>query len=94
MKLTKERLEAIRQRAEKATPGPWVTTALLDHIAELEAELARLKQTDKVRELYEWARTAQKKFAKEGEYTKADARMDGILLTLDALGITIEGVND
>jgi hypothetical protein len=80
MKLTQEQLEAIRQRAENATPGPWeiaTTTdgayvldtddmiiaatiertedatfiahartdipALLDHIAELEAELARLK---------------------------------------------------
>jgi hypothetical protein len=49
---------------------------------------------DKVRELHEWARTTQKKFAKVGKYTKADARMDGILLTLDALGIKIEGVND
>jgi hypothetical protein len=81
MKLTQEQLEAIRQRAENATPGPWqiaTTTdgayvldtddmiiaatiertedasfiahartdipALLDHIAELEAELAILKQ--------------------------------------------------
>jgi hypothetical protein len=79
MKLTQKQLEAIRQRAENATPGPWYlddsnrelwnndgknfigsirlekddTTfiahartdipALLDHIAELEAELARLK---------------------------------------------------
>jgi hypothetical protein len=84
MKLTQEQLEAIRQRAEKATPGPWefdgvfycgefpyyidlITgagdigvrhnkddatfiahartdiPALLDHIAELEAELACLK---------------------------------------------------
>jgi Ead/Ea22-like protein len=89
MKLTQEQLEAIRQRAENATPGPWETCeisklshakwfgvlggesddslidigvdtlneadatfiahartdipALLDYIAELEAELARLK---------------------------------------------------
>lgn len=110
MKLTQVQLEAIHQRAENATPGPWqiATTTdgayvldtddmiiaatiertedatfianartdipvLLDHIAELEAELASIKQTDKVRELYEWAKTAQKKFAKEGEYTKAEA---------------------
>jgi hypothetical protein len=80
MKLTKEQLEAIRQRAENAAAGPWDIfeggyvvqgdgmilgnpvakckndedatfiahartdiPALLDHIAELEAELARLK---------------------------------------------------
>jgi hypothetical protein len=133
-KLTQEQLEAIRQRAENATAGPWfedngdVKTiaitdrkytepemiaeawftndatfiahartdipALLDHIAELEAELTRLKQLDKVRELYAWAKSSRDKFAKDDDYTKADARVDGILLTLEALGIKIEGVND
>jgi hypothetical protein len=43
MKLTQEQIKNIRQRAGNTMLGPWVTTALLDHIAELEAELARLK---------------------------------------------------
>jgi len=91
--------------------------ALLDHIAELEAEIKRLHEYyyeklgeasareielkaevdynyEKVRELYAWAKSSRDKFAKDDDYTKADARVDGILLTLEALGIKIEGVND
>jgi len=168
MKLTQEQLEAIRQRAENTTPGPWHARtsigvcrdcrnvyevikevdeseivflppvvaelkskddanfiahartdipALLDHIAELEAEIKRLHEYyyeklgeasareielkaevdynyEKVRELYAWAKSSRDKFAKDDDYTKADARVDGILLTLEALGIKIEGVND
>jgi hypothetical protein len=146
MKLTQEQLEAIRQRAEHATPGPWkeddVTgalvsdigedvavfdagpyiyahdrteanmefiahartdiPALLEHIAELEAELARLKDalinTERKGIVRAYYRQVHERFSKspdgsfEEEY--CSGIMSGIKTTLDLLGITIEGVND
>jgi hypothetical protein len=147
-KLTQEQLEAVRQRAENATPGPWETCeisklshakwfgvlgggsddslidigvdtlneadatfiahartdipALLEHIAELEAELARLKDalinTERKEIVRTYYRQVHERFSKspdgsfEEEY--CSGIMSGIKTTLDLLGITIEGVND
>jgi len=48
---------------------------------------------ERLREYYEYLLLCQKKHAHKGEYTKADARLDGFLTALELLEVKIEGVN-
>ncbi len=48
---------------------------------------------DKLREYYEWAEKSRQKFADSEDFTRADARLDGLLSALDILGIKVEGIN-